>query len=290
MTRDSLARNDMGVERETTLTKTLAVTSGKGGVGKTIVVANLSVALSRLGRKVVILDADFGLANIDIVFGVPIDENIAHVLTRGRSFEEIIVEGPEAVRIVPASSGLQDITRLDEKHEEVLVNGLGEICRESDVVLLDTAAGIADNVMKVLSLSDQIILVTDNQPTSLVDAYALIKVVSEKDSDKRIRVIINSCASKREAEGVYTRLEGAVANFLKRKIEFLGYVIHDVYLAKSVTAQQPVVIKYPFAPSSRCFEKIAERLVSKEEATEGRMNRKKLRSFLEGIGAKFIAG
>ena len=268
--------------------KTIAVTSGKGGVGKTIVVANLAIAISRKGQDVIILDADFGLANIDIVLGVTAPYNIAHAISGFKSFEEIIVEGPESVRIIPASSGLQEITGLSERQEQILIDGLQKACCESDIVLIDTAAGISRNVIRVLSLSDEIIIVTDSQPTSLIDAYAVVKVVTEKDPLKKIKVLINSSASRKEAMSIFGKLEGAVRTFLNKNIELIGFIAYDNYLLKSVRMQEPVLIKYPEAPSSKCFDKVAQVLVDMSSGKREEFSRSKWRDLLEGIRGRFL--
>ena len=162
----------------------LAITSGKGGVGKTNVVVNLAVSLGRMRHRVVVLDADFGLGNVDVLLGLAPDAHLGHVLSGEKAMHEILVDGPEGIRVIPASSGLQELTVLSSVHWDRLSAGLRALSHECDFLLIDTAAGIADNVLEMLAGSERVLIVTSPEPTAVVDAYALIKVMTALDPEK----------------------------------------------------------------------------------------------------------
>lgn len=239
---------------------TLAVTSGKGGVGKTNVVVNLAVALARLRHRVVVLDADFGLGNVDVMLGLAPEWHLGHVLSGEKTLPEIMVTGPEGIRVIPASSGLRELTALTGAHWERLSGGLAALAHDCDFLLIDTAAGIADNVLETLAGSERVLIVTSPEPTAVVDAYALIKVLTTVDAGKDIGLLVNDARDAEEAGVVFRQLEIAAARFLKRRVHSYGFVAHDPAVRASVCLQQPVVFHHPRSPASLCFRMLASRV------------------------------
>ncbi|MBS1767158.1 MAG: MinD/ParA family protein [Acidobacteria bacterium] len=241
--------------------RVLAISSGKGGVGKTNVVAGLALALAKQGQRVVIVDADFGLANLDILLGLSPESTLEQVLRGEKVLEEILLEGPEGIRIVPASSGVQELTRLDDAAELRLVQGLQRVAEGADWMLVDTAAGVHDSVVKLLMAAQQVLLVATPEPASLVDAYAVLKVLHLRDAEKPVRLVVNNAQSPEEAEETIQQLDLATRRFLGRGVEALGAVPHDPWLLQAVREQRCVVDRFPESPSAKAFEALARILV-----------------------------
>lgn len=243
--------------------RVVAITSGKGGVGKTNVVAGLAVTLARLRQRVIVLDADFGLANLDILLGLSPKYTLEHVLRGERMLEEILVEGPEGIRILPASSGIQELTRLDTAAELRLVQGLQRVSATADWLLIDTAAGIHDSVVKLLMAAQEVILVTTPEPTSLVDAYAMVKVVHLRDPRKPFWLLVNNGQGPEEAEETIAQLQAATERFLGRTLNVLGMVPSDPFMLQAVRQQRCVVDVFPRSPSAKAFSQLARILYEK---------------------------
>ena len=240
----------------------LAVTSGKGGVGKTNVVVNLAVALARLRNRVAILDADFGLGNVDVLLGLAPPSHLGHLLTGQKPIDEIVIRGPQGVRVIPAGSGLRELTALTPAHWQRLNTGLAELAVDLDFLLVDTGAGISSNVTELLFGSDRVLLVTSLDPTAVVDAYALIKILTTNNPEKEIGVVINGAESPGEAELVFGQLDVAASRFLRRRLQSYGFIVQDPVLREAVLMQRAVVEHAPDAPASRCFRTLATRISS----------------------------
>jgi len=243
--------------------RVMAITSGKGGVGKTNVVAGLAIALSNLGQKVVVLDADFGLANIDILLGLTPAYTLEHVLRGEKVLEEIIVEGPRGISVIPASSGIQELTRLDAASELRLIQGLQRVAEGQDWLLIDTAAGIHDSVIKLIMAAQEIVLVTTPEPTSLVDAYAMVKVVHLRDTTKPIWLLVNNSQTETEAEETIEQLQAATLRFLGRDLQVAGMIPADPHILQAVRQQRSVVDIFPRSPAAQAFQSIASQLQKK---------------------------
>ena len=243
--------------------RVMAITSGKGGVGKTNVVAGLAIALANQGQKVVVLDADFGLANIDILLGLAPTHTLEHVLRGEKVLEEIMVEGPRGIQVIPASSGIQELTRLDAASELRLIQGLQRVSEGQDWLLIDTAAGIHDSVIKLIMAAQEIVLVTTPEPTSLVDAYAMVKVVHLRDATKPIWLLINNSQTETEAEETIEQLQAATLRFLGRELQVLGMIPSDPHVLQAVRQQRSVVDLYPRSPASIAFQSIADQVQKK---------------------------
>jgi flagellar biosynthesis protein FlhG len=236
----------------------ITVTSGKGGVGKTNVVTNLAIALSRAGKRVLVLDADLGLGNIDVLLGLTPKYTLEHVLSGTRSLSEIMLEGPSGIRILPASSGLAQLTALTEAQHQILQGELEQVSHLIDILLIDTGAGISSNVTFFAAAAQSIVVVISPEPTSLTDAYALMKVLLRQYRERRFHVLVNLAKSPNEAARVFAKLDVAASRFLQISIEYLGFVPLDDYLPLAVTQQRAVLDRYPQAPSSRAFLSLTE--------------------------------
>jgi flagellar biosynthesis protein FlhG len=245
-------------------TKILAVTSGKGGVGKTNVVANLSVSLSELGKKIVVLDADFGLANIDVLLGLTPRYHLGHVLFGSKTLSEIMVQGPKGIRIIPASSGLQRMSELTLVQRNHMVTCFADLDSDTDFLIIDTAAGISRNVIHFLLSAQEVIVVSAPEPTAIVDAYAVIKIILAEDYKKPVRILINSVEHAEDALEVFCQINSVVKRFLNREIDYLGHIERDSHIPQAVRSQMVVTHRFPNAPASRCFRELARRIACQE--------------------------
>jgi flagellar biosynthesis protein FlhG len=241
---------------------TLAVTSGKGGVGKTSVVVNLAVALARLRHRVAILDADFGLGNVDVLLGLAPAFHLGHMLAGEKEIEDIVVTGPFGVQIVPASSGLRDLAALTDQQWVRLGEGLQRLCTNLDYLLIDTAAGVSNNVVQLLVASQRVVVVTSLEPSAMVDAYAVIKIVTAADPGKEIAVLVNGARDADEGDLVYRQLDVAATRFLRRGLRYCGHVPYDPAVREAVLMQRPIVDHRPQSPAGRSFRILASRIAS----------------------------
>ena len=249
--------------------RVLAITSGKGGVGKTNVVAGLAQALAQQGQRVVVMDADFGLANLDILLGLSPKYTLEHVLRGEKVLEEILVESEFGVRIIPASSGIQELTRLDTASELRLVQGLQRVAETADWLLIDTAAGIHDSVLKLLMAAQEVVLVTTPEPTSLVDAYAMVKVLHLRDASKPLWLLVNNGQSSEEAQETVDQLQAATERFLGKQLRLLGMIPSDPFILQSVRQQRGVVDLFPRSPAARAFQTLASQLLGQVSLQPG---------------------
>jgi flagellar biosynthesis protein FlhG len=241
--------------------RVIAVTSGKGGVGKTNIVANLGYAFSRLGQKVLILDADLGLGNLDVLLGIAPKYNLSHVITGEKSISEIIVEGPGHMLILPASSGIQELTQLTQSQKIQILKELDKMIDSVDIFLIDTAAGISSNVMDFNVTAHEIIVVVSPEPTSITDAYALMKVLSLKYAEKCCKVIVNQAGTSQQGREVFRQLNLVAERFLDMTIDYLGSVLFDANITKGVKNQKLVSDLYPDARASKCFSDLARKIL-----------------------------
>jgi flagellar biosynthesis protein FlhG len=236
----------------------IAITSGKGGVGKTNVAVNLSVSLAEQGRSVVLFDADLGLANVDIALGIKSKFNISHVISGERTLEEIIVEGPQGIRIVPATSGVSSMTTLSVQERGGLVRAFSDLSFEIDTLIVDIGAGIDQSVQNFASACQEIIVVICDEPASITDAYALIKVLNKECGVKRFHVLANMVESESQGRQLYGKIATVADRFLDVHLGFLGAIPRDEFLRKAVQQQRPVTQLYPGSKSSLAFKKLAD--------------------------------
>ena len=245
--------------------RVLAVSSGKGGVGKTTIVANLACALSKRGKKVLVVDTDLGLNNIDILLGLTSKKHIGHVLSGKSNVEDIILHGPEGIHVLPAGNGLQELTQLEPEKKMTLMGELDRISGDYEFLIFDTSAGISSNVTFFCSAAHEIFLIATTEPTSLMDVYALMKVLHTKHSQKNFRLIINSVSSEREAQGVYRNLTAVADRFLNGVyVEYLGYILRDPNVSKAIRQQKAFLEIYPFSKFSRCMNELAEKILKEK--------------------------
>ena len=238
----------------------IAVTGGKGGVGKTNVSVNLGVSLARLGRRVTLLDADLGLANIDVLLALKPSRNLKDVVTGECRLEDVLLNGPGGINVVPAASGLQEMVRLGAREHAGLITAFSEIAHLMDVLLIDTAAGISDEVMSFLCAAQEILVVVCNEPTSITDAYALIKVLNQRYGIDRVRVLINMVRSDQGGQSVFNKLQKVTDRFLDTTLLFAGSISYDNHVRRAVQKQRAVVDLYPTSKISEDFLHLAEQV------------------------------
>jgi len=246
--------------------KVIAVTSGKGGVGKTNIVANLAYTLSAVNRKrVLVLDADLGLGNLDILLGLAPEYNLADVIEGRKNIREILLEGPGGIKILPAGSGIQTITELGRADKANLLTQIDELEEEIDFLLIDTAAGISSNVMFFNVAAQEILVVASPEPTSITDAYALMKVMSQDYAENHFKLLVNSVKNEAEAKAVYKKLCTVADRFLNISIDYFGFVVADPVVTRSVRQQKAIADLFPGSPASLCFRSMANRLLESSD-------------------------
>ena len=275
-------------QKEVTNARVIAVTSGKGGVGKSSVSINLAIQFTKMGKKVIILDADFGLANIEVMFGVIPQYNLSDMMFKGKELKDIIMDGPEGVKFISGGSGIARLVNLDKEQVKRLVSKLSDLENMADVIIIDTGAGISPSVMEFLVASPETILVTTPEPTSITDSYALLKALAMHENFRKgetnIKMIANRVNSESEARNLYEKLNMVVTKFLNINIQYLGCVPQDNNIVKAVMRQQPVSLIYPNAVSTKHFEDIASRIIAGEMDVP--VYRRGIRGYLKSVFAK----
>ncbi len=240
--------------------RVIAITSGKGGVGKTSIVANLGYDFTKLGQKVLIFDADMGLGNLDVLLGLSPRYNLSHVIAGEKSIGDVLVTGPGNMKILPASSGIQELTQLTREQKIQVLTQLDALIDEVDILFIDTAAGISSNVMDFNATAQEIIVVVSPEPTSITDAYALMKVLSLKYSEKGCKLLVNMTGRPDEGREVFRQLHLVTEKFLDISIEYLGCVLYDDNVPRGVKSQKIVSQLYPDSHASKCFKEIARKI------------------------------
>ena len=231
----------------------LAVTGGKGGVGKTSIAINLAVALADLRKEVMLLDADFGLSNIDVMLGLRTRKNLHHVLANECTLEDIVVQGPHGVQIIPAASGVKEMANLSAQQHMGIIDSISQLNASLDFFIIDTAAGISDSVSQFTHLANNILIVVCDEPASIADAYALIKVLSRKGIKQKFHIISNMVESNAHGERLFKQLDKVCNHFLNAALEYCGYIPNDEYVKKAIQRQQSVLDVYPTSRSSLGF-------------------------------------
>jgi flagellar biosynthesis protein FlhG len=240
--------------------RVIAITSGKGGVGKTNIATNLAYHLSQMSRKTLVLDADMGLANIDVILGIAPKHNLYHVLRGEKTLSEVIVDGPGGMKILPATSGIQEMADLSKGEKLALLDELDGLGTQLDFLLIDTAAGIAGNVIYFNVAAREIIVVVSPEPTSITDAYALIKILYSNYGEKRFMLLVNMVKHTSEARDVFLKVSNATSHFLNLSIEYLGYVLEDAKVTEAVRRQKALAEIYPDSRANKCLQSIARKL------------------------------
>ncbi len=242
--------------------RVLAVTSGKGGVGKTNFTINLGIALSKLNKRVSIIDADLGLGNVDVVLGLIPKFTLANVIRNELSILDAIVKGPNGINIISGGSGIMDLIDLSRDEIENLISNFYLLNQCSDYILIDTGAGINRSVVSFIEASDEVILVVTPEPTSITDAYALIKNI--KRDKKSVKLVLNRIESTKEGHEVFEKINSATKKFLNFQVEKLGFIYEDSAVRKSVKEQKPFIIKFPNSVASKGIESVAYNLLSNQ--------------------------
>lgn len=256
------------IQPRRSLARVITVTSGKGGVGKSNTAINLAIQFRKMGQKVIILDADFGLANIEIMFGAVPKHNLCDLIYQGKSIKDIITWGPMDVGFISGGSGIAGMSNLDKDYLNYIIQNLTELDEMADTIIVDTGAGISDAVLEFLVASGEILLVTTPEPTSITDSYSLLKALNRHPRYLRdttqIKVLANKVSNEEEAEALYVKLEAVVERYLKMPISYLGMIPQDSQLARAVMQQAPVSLDNPHARSAVAYEVIAAKLMNKE--------------------------
>lgn len=251
------------------LARVITVTSGKGGVGKSNTAINLAIQFRKMGKRVIILDADFGLANIEIMFGAVPKHNLYDLIYQGKSIRDIITWGPMEVGFISGGSGIAGMANLSREYLTYIINNLAELDAIADIIIIDTGAGISDAVLEFLVASGEILLVTTPEPTSITDSYSLLKALYRhprfKEADTKVKMIANRVSKAAEGENLFNKLNTVITRYLKIPMTYLGYIPQDMQLSNAVMQQTPVSLQNPGAKSSQAFETIACRLLDKEE-------------------------
>jgi flagellar biosynthesis protein FlhG len=246
--------------------RVITVTSGKGGVGKSNVTVNMAVQLSKLGKSVIIFDADLGLANVEVMFGAIPKYNVSDLIYQGKGIKDIITPGPMDIGFVSGGSGILGMNNLSKDQISYLVHCLGELDEMADIILVDTGAGIADSVLEFVLASPEVLLVSTLDPSSLTDAYSLLKVLYRNPNflknGPKVDIIANRVHSEAEGRMVYDKLNVVVSQFLKGEINYLGMVPQDALLERAVRQQKPVSLNSPNAKSAKAFEVLASNLLN----------------------------
>ncbi len=237
--------------------KVIAVTSGKGGVGKTNVSANLGVAIAMSGKQVLLLDADLGLANVDVLLGLQPVSNLSHVISGKCELEDILIEGPSGLRIIPASSGVQRMAELGHIEHAGLIRAFSCLSYSPDVLLIDTAAGISDTIVTFSRAAHEVLVVVCDEPASITDAYAMVKLLNREYGIHRFRILANMVRSTQEGLELFRKLNKVSDRFLDATLDYCGAIPHDEYLRKAVQRQRAVVDAYPRSKAAQAFGKLA---------------------------------
>ncbi len=259
MVRQSTAPGDKAVALPRA--RVIAVTSGKGGVGKTNLSINLSIALARQGKRVLLMDADLGLANVDVCLGIIPRYNLGHVLAGERELEEIIVEGPEGVRVIPSGSGgVRELAYIGETARSRFVEELTHLEGSADVLVVDTGAGMSRNTMSFILAAQEVVVITTPEPTSLMDAYGIIKVATREKPDQKMKLVVNMVRDLRDAREASNKIIILAKKFLGREVENLGYILWDRNMQRAVREQRALLVGYPSSNAASCINNIAFKL------------------------------
>ena len=244
-----LENNNTSTSTSKKRTKTIAITSGKGGVGKTSISVSLAIALAKGGSSVTLLDADLGLANINVILGIIPKYNLYHVIKGKKKLKDIVIEVPEGIKIIAGASGFHQLANLDPKQRANFIESISELDSD-DFMIVDTGAGVGQNVLSFVMAVDEVVVVTTPEPTAVTDAYGIIKSIASQSPDKVIKLIVNRVQSVAEGKRVAQRVINIAGQFLNIKIENLGFIYDDDYVPKSVRNQKPFIVSYPKSKAS----------------------------------------
>jgi len=242
--------------------KVIAVSGGKGGVGKTNVSLNTAISLAKLGKRVLVLDADLGLANVDVMLGLRVKRNLSHVLSGECELDDIIIQGPAGINIIPATSGTQSMVDLTPAEHAGLIRAFSDMKTKFDILIVDTAAGISDMVLSFCRASQDVLLVVCDEPTSITDCYALMKLLSRDHGLFKFKVVANMVRTPNEGKNLFAKLAKVTDRFLDVTLELVAVIPYDENIRKSVRKQQAIVEAYPNSPASIGLKALAKNIVS----------------------------
>jgi flagellar biosynthesis protein FlhG len=262
--------------------RVIAVTSGKGGVGKTSTSVNLGIALAARGARVIVLDADLGLANVEVLLGLNSLYNLQHVIHGERSIMEVLVKGPGGIEVVPGSSGIARLADLGPSARENVLNGLKELQENADFVIIDTMAGIGRNASAFAAAADEVLLVTTPEPSAIVDAYAMLKTVYQLRDDAVFRLIVNQAINRQQGSAVAGKLAHVAKQYLGRTLSYLGHIPRDPHVTQAVMQSVPFTLRFPAAPATKRIEEIAQRVFEQRLDAD-----RDTPSFFRRLGATF---
>ena len=248
-----------------TQARVITVTSGKGGVGKTNLTVALAVAFARLGKKVLILDADLGLSNVDVILGASAPGNLFQVIHNGLDLNDVVADGPLGIKFISGGSGIYDLSNLSDSQIQYFLHQVGQFDNWADIILIDTGAGLNRMVLNFVLAADEVVVVTTPEPTAVADAYAVIKAYAAKGGQSPVRLIVNRVRELVEGEGVLNKLAKVSQRFLGLPISHLGFIFEDRMVQKSVTSQVPLMVAYPDSVAARCIDRIAHSLIYGED-------------------------
>ncbi|MDR0909766.1 MAG: MinD/ParA family protein [Spirochaetaceae bacterium] len=259
-----------GIERGRRKTRIITVTSGKGGVGKTNVSVNLALAYSRIGKKVVVMDADLGLANVNVILGSIPKFNLYHVIRKQKTMQEIMMQTPYGISIVAGASGFSKIANLNEEERQSFITELDTLTN-ADIIIIDTAAGVSDNVLDFVACAEDVLIVTTPEPTAITDAYGIIKIIATEidNLNMSLKLVVNRVKSYAEAKKVADRMTSIAGQFLNLKVEYLGCIFDDQVVSQAVLKQKPFMVVDPKCKASQCVQHLVGRMEKSEIKGQG---------------------
>ncbi|MCX5759541.1 MAG: MinD/ParA family protein [Candidatus Hydrogenedentes bacterium] len=256
------------VRKQRSMARVLAVTSGKGGVGKTTASVNLAIALAKQGKRVIVLDADLGLANVEVLMGLNSYYNLQHVIDGEKRMRDILVKGPAGIEIAPGTSGLAKLADLNARARQNVLDRLQDLQEMADFVIIDTMAGIGQNAVRFAAAADEVLLVTTPEPSAIVDAYATIKTIVGIREDATFRLIVNMAASPQQALAVMTNLTRVARQYLGLTLSYLGHIVRDPHVTQSVMQSNPFTVAFPTSPAAKCVFDLADKIVRQRAESE----------------------
>jgi flagellar biosynthesis protein FlhG len=246
--------------------RVIAVTSGKGGVGKTSLAVNLAISLAQEGQKVILIDTDLGLANVDVVMGITPRHNLADVVAGRKGIVDILAPGPAGLEVVPGASGIAELANLSEEKRSRLLGLLGKLESRADTIVVDTAAGVSENVIAFAAAADRVLVIATPEPTSVTDAYATIKLISRHDIHGGLGLVGNMVSDRAEAARIVERITSVASHFLKLQVDSVGYVLEDPSVPAAVRLRRPFLLQFPNSRASQCVRTIARRMQEVEHS------------------------
>lgn len=242
--------------------RVITITSGKGGVGKTNFAVNMAIALAKLGQRVILVDADLGLANVDVILGVIPPFHLGHVVSGQKRLDEILIDGPAGIKVVASGSGLQDLANLSEWRLDQFLRETSQLEEMADIILFDTGAGLSRNVIRFVLAAQEVVIVTTPEPTAMTDAYSIIKVIASRNPGTCIRLVVNMVHQEKEGLQVVERLRLVSKRFLDVDLVRMGLIYYDTVVPSAVREQQPFIISHPHSVAAQCIQRMARSLVS----------------------------